>query len=115
MRNHMKLVVGAMAVMIGLLSAPLWAQDEVVTAKTARTRGTIEKVDDKSVTIKNEKGKSVTFVINEKTQLGTKKEPKKASDFKVGDLVVVAADRDAKGAFVAMAVFVPKGKPAEQK
>ena len=115
MKSYSKLVLSAMAVaVLGLFSPALRAQDDTtVKPKVPRVKGTIEKIDDKSITIKTDKAKSSTFAIDSKTQLGTKAEPKKVSEFKVGDTVVVAADRDAKGNAVATAIFIPKAKPAE--
>lgn len=112
MRNHTKLAVGILALAIAGIGT-LRAQDEAVERKMQKVKGTIEKIDAKSVTIKNEKGKSDTFAINEKTAFGTKAEPKKVGDFQAGDVVLVGAEKDAKGVFVAMRITKPKAKPAE--
>ena len=116
MKSYSKLVLGTMAVaVLGLFSPALRAQDQVDAgaAKPVKIHGTIEKIDDKSITLKSDKGKSDSYNIDAKTQWGTKPEPKKASDFKVGDMVTVAVVKDAKGSFAAKAIYVPKTKPAD--
>lgn len=100
---------------VALLVSAAHAQDvfDAGTAKPVRVNGVLEKIDDKSITVKNEKGVVQTFMITSQSRFGTKAEPKKASDFKVGDAVMVAVVKGEKGVFEVRGIYPRKPKPAK--
>ena len=116
MKNYAKLVV-TMVVLAVAGSGSLLAQDTIEAGpnKPQRVKGSIEKLDDKSITVKGEKA-STTVEINGKTKYGTKVAPKKAEDFKVGDEVLAIVMKDDKGAKYAATISPPApAKPANAK
>ena len=116
MKNYAKLVV-TMVVLAVASSGSVRAQDTVAAGPNSpqRIKGTIEKVDAKSITVKGEKT-STTVEITSKTKYGKKDSGKKLDDFKVGDSVLVIVMKDDKGAKYAANISTPApAKPADAK
>ena len=106
MRKHTKFVVSVVTLAVaGFFLPSLRAQEKVEAGppKVHQVTGIIEKLDEQSVTIKTDKGDRA-FAIDVKTRFGTKLEPKKLSDFKKGDKVLVFFAKEEKGGFVVKAI-----------
>lgn len=77
-------------------SAPVAAPAHHKSAKPAHhgVRGSITAISGDSWTVRSPKGAGVTVTINSSTAFGTAKKPQQASDFAVGDNIVVVGTRN---------------------
>lgn len=75
--------------------------------------GEIVKISSDCIVVKNRIGEQ-TFVMNDATKFGTKEDPKKCADFKVGDKVSVAFKEDGDKK-CAVGVRTPRPKKPEEK
>lgn len=83
------------------------------TGKTSQlSTGTIIAVDKDSISVRGQQGKPQNFRMNATTVFGTKKNPKKASDFKPSDKIAITYSEDEQGHPVAQAIRPYKPKPA---
>jgi hypothetical protein len=74
--------------------------------------GEIVKISSDCIVVKNRNGEQ-TFSMDDTTKFGTKDDPKKCDDFKVGDKATVAFKEDGdKKCAIAVRVPKPHAKPA---
>ncbi len=83
--------------------------------KPHQITGEVCAISAECITLKNKKEGEVKIELTKSTVFGTKAEPKKCDDFKVGDKVVVGYKEGDGGKKCAVSVRVPPAKKAPKK
>ena len=82
------------------------------SGKVHQSAGTVISIDQTLISVLGSQGKSQSFQISRDTVFGTVNHPRKASDFKVKDRVIVIYDEEGRGNLTATSVRHVKPKPA---